>query len=454
MSEYRATAAQSQGIPLTRATTDRAAKALRTPSITYFSLSFPELTQTFVFNEMRHLKALGADIDVVALRPPLTDMSDLPQQYGFGERIAYADPAMVERNKAQRLELAARSAARLIAAGRGEGVWRLLRSGADSQALTRSMNLHIAASFQRGGPESDLIVSHFGPAGRVAARLKAMGLVKAKLATVFHGYDVTQYLDGKSADTYCELFETADLLITISDLWHRRLIELGAPPDKIETLRLGIDCKAFDYQPRRIVYGEPIRLVTVGRLTEKKGHRYTIEAFADLVARNPDLPIHLDIVGSGPQLGELKALITALGLSDRVQLLGGISHDEVRALLDEAHIFLLHSVTAADGDMEGIPVSIMEAMAMGLPVASTRHSGIAELVADGRSGLLVDERDVAGFADALDRLIGDSAMVERMGREGRAIIERDYNADRQAERLLARLQRLAGMPARSGTWSS
>jgi len=99
-------------------------------------------------------------------------------------------------------------------------------------------------------------------------------------------------------------------------------------------------------------------------------------------------------------------------------------------------------------------VSIMEAMAMGLPVASTRHSGIAELVADGRSGLLVDERDVAGFADALDRLIGDSAMVERMGREGRAIIERDYNADRQAERLLARLQRLAGTPARSSTWSS
>ncbi|HTJ58442.1 MAG TPA: glycosyltransferase [Devosiaceae bacterium] len=442
MSEASATAAKGE-LPSAQQSSGPSATRRTAPRITYFSLSFPELTQTFVFNEMRHLKALGADIDIVALRPPRNEMSDLPQRYGFGERIAYADPGVVVRNRTQRIGLAGRSAARLVAAGRGDGVWRLLRSGADSQSLTRSMNLHIAARLRARGAEGDVLLCHFGPAGRVAAHLKAMGLIKAPLVTVFHGYDVTQYLDDKSPAEYRELFQSADLLIAISDLWHRRLLELGAPPEKIETLHLGIDCSAFEYRPRRIEPGEPIRFVSVGRMTEKKGHRYTVEAFAELASRHPELDLKLDIAGSGPLFDELQGLVNRLGLSQRVRLLGGINHDEVRRLLDAAHIFVLHSVTAGDGDMEGIPVSIMEAMAMGLPVASTLHSGIPELVADGRSGLLVAERDAQAFADALGRLIGDPALVEGMGRDGRAIIERDYNADLQAERLLGRLSEIS-----------
>jgi colanic acid/amylovoran biosynthesis glycosyltransferase len=443
MNELRLSASAGNELPLVRQAGDAGPIArVAPPAITYFSLSFPELTQTFVFNEMRHLKALGADIDVVALRPPRNEMSDLPQLYGFGERIVYADPGLAVRNRMQRIQLAAESVLRLAASGRASGAWRLARSATESGSLNRSMSLHLAARFKHGGSAENIVLCHFGPAGRVAARLKASGLLKGRLVTVFHGYDVTQYLDDNPPEIYRELFAQADLLITISDRWRGRLLELGAPSEKVETIRLGIDCAAFEYKPRCLAPGGPVRLISVGRLTEKKGHRFTIDALAQLAARRPDIDFRLDLVGSGPGLEQLRTQIASLGLNSRVRLLGGINHDQVRALLDDAHIFVLHSVTAADGDMEGIPVSIMEAMAMGLPVVSTRHSGIPELVADGRSGFLVEERDATAFAERLEQLIKDPALIGSMGRAGRTIIEADYNADRQAARLLGRLGKL------------
>jgi colanic acid/amylovoran biosynthesis glycosyltransferase len=405
-------------------------------ALTYFSLSFPELTQTFVFNEMKRLRDIGTEVDVVAMRPPSGDISDLPYRYGFGDSIVYIDAAS-RPSRAHRFMAAARSTLSLLATGHGRHLARYLSERADRP---RWRTLALAAQLARTQPA--IVHCHFGTAGREIARLRALGLTGAKLTTVFHGYDLTQYLDGKPSETYRELFDEVDLMLPISDLWRQRLIELGADEQKVATVRLGIDCDAFEFRARGLAPGEPVRIISVGRMTEKKGHRYTIEAVANLAARRPDLDIRLDVVGNGPLLKQMREMVARLGIGNRIVLHGGLTNGEVRELLEQAHVFVLHSVTANDGDMEGIPVSIMEAMAMGLPVVSTRHSGIPELVADGVSGFLVEERDVATTAEAIERLADDPELVARMGREGRAIVERDYNAERQARRLHALLTSL------------
>ncbi|WP_082928843.1 glycosyltransferase [Rhizobium bangladeshense] len=407
-------------------------------NVTYFSLNFPELTQTFVYNEMRGLKDLAVDIDVVALRRPASNVSSLPEQYGFSDRIRYVQ---ADKRRLSRIAALVRGAIRLLARADFRTLWRLATMRDSEIRLPISQKLRLAASLQPGSSPSNVIHCHFGPAGRVVAHLKKLGLIKVPMTTVFHGYDITQYTDGRP-EIYRELFEQADLLLPISDLWRRRLIDLGAPTEKITTIRLGVDCDAFDYKLRTIPAGQRTRFITIGRMTEKKGHRFTIQAFSQLVSRRPDLDLSLDIVGNGPLFGDMRSLAEASGHSDRIQFHGGLPHQEIKRLLDEAHIFVLPSVTAADGDMEGIPVSIMEAMAMGLPVVSTRHSGIPELVVDGSSGRLVDEKDVPALSSAMEDLASSPDLVGTMGSQGRMIIEQGYNERSQARSLKQALQQL------------
>ena len=407
-------------------------------NVTYFSLNFPELTQTFVYNEMRGLKNLAVDVDVVALRRPASNVSSLPEQYGFSDRIQYVQ---AEKRRLSRIAALVRGGSRLLARADFRTLWRLATMRDSEIRLPISQKLRIAASLQPGSSASNVIHCHFGPAGRVVAHLKKLGLIKVPITTVFHGYDITQYTDDRP-DIYRELFEQADLLLPISDLWRRRLIDLGAPPEKIKTIRLGVDCNAFDYKLRTISAGQRTRFITIGRMTEKKGHRFTIQAFSQLASRRPDLDLSLDIVGNGPLFDDMRSLAEGSGHPDRIQFHGGLPHQEIKRLLDEAHIFVLPSVTAADGDMEGIPVSIMEAMAMGLPVISTRHSGIPELVADGSSGRLVEEKDVPALSSAMEELASSPDLIGTMGSKGRMIIEQGYNEQSQARSLKQALQQL------------
>ena len=149
---------------------------------------------------------------------------------------------------------------------------------------------------------------------------------------------------------------------------------------------------------------------------EKKGIEYSIRAFAQVAAKHPQA--RYDIVGDGPLHHDLAKLIAELGLADRIKLHGALAGESVRQLLSEADIFVLASVTAANGDCEGTPVSLLEAQACGVPVISTKHTGIPEIVLDGKTGFLVSERDVQGLAEKLELLISDPALRARIGRAG------------------------------------
>jgi colanic acid/amylovoran biosynthesis glycosyltransferase len=173
---------------------------------------------------------------------------------------------------------------------------------------------------------------------------------------------------------------------------------------------------------------------------EKKGIEYAIKAIAKIAEDYPNIIYR--IVGDGSLRESLEALVLDLKISDNVKLLGWMTQEQVRQLYDDSHIFILPSVTAADGDREGQALVLQEAQAMGLPILSTLHNGIPEGVLDGKSGFLVPERDVDALAEKLRYLVTNPEVWAKMGRQGRAYVEERYNIEQLNEQLVEIYQKL------------
>ncbi|MGH8610538.1 MAG: glycosyltransferase [Gammaproteobacteria bacterium] len=276
-----------------------------------------------------------------------------------------------------------------------------------------------------GKHDVELIHAHFGPAG--LQMLPVAQRLGVPLLVTFHGYDASRLLTNEH---YCaalkKLFAYASP-VAVSQAIAERLRAAGADPVRLKMLYIGVPVDEFRYVERVAIAekkrrGETIRFLQVARLVEKKGTEYTLKAFREL--RCTHRSCTLTIAGEGPLLGKMRALAKELGIDDAVVFAGKVTAAEVLQLMGDADVCLQHSVTASDGDCEGLPTVLMEAMASGLPVISTRHSGIPELIDDGVSGYLVDERDVAGYAVKLRAIL--RCGVE-MGRRGRAVVESRFN---------------------------
>jgi colanic acid/amylovoran biosynthesis glycosyltransferase len=233
---------------------------------------------------------------------------------------------------------------------------------------------------------------------------------------------------------YGPLFRMGDLYTANTRFTRDRGIALGCPPERIVTLPMGIDLSKFRFTPRHLLPGEPIKILTVGRLVEKKGIEYAVRAVARVA--HTGRKILYRIVGDGPLRDAIERLITDLHLGERVQLLGAKTKDEVRDLYADSHLFILSSVTASDGDKEGQGLVLQEAQAAGLPVLSTLHNGIPDGVRNGESGFLVPERDVDALAGRLTELVEHPQRWPAMGRAGRAHMEAHYDVERLTDRLV------------------
>lgn len=400
--------------------------------IAFIVTEFPTLSETFILNQIAGLLDRGHQVDIYAkklrkepkIHPIVTQYQLLQCTYYFP---SIPHHPLLQALKGMKLFLTHFWINPLL-------LLRLVNVFTyGSQAL--SFYLVYKAIPFLGKPPYDIIHCHFGPNGIYAKNLRKMGILQGKLVTTFHGYDISLNLHKYGDWVYNSLFEAGDLFLPISYCWQKRLIELGCDPQKIKVLRMGIDCRLFQFTPRGMNSTKTADILTIGRFVEKKGIEYGIRAVALLIRSG--YCVKYKIIGDGPLRNHLQKLSEELQVSQHVLFLGWQQQEEVAIELAAADIFLAPSLTSQEGDQEGIPVVLMEAMAMGLPVVSTLHSGIPELVQDGLSGFLVPERDVDALASKLRYLLDHPERWSQMGQVGREFVEKYYNARDLQEQLEA-----------------
>jgi len=290
--------------------------------------------------------------------------------------------------------------------------------------------LRFAAALARAAP-FDIVHAHYGD---LALELGvAAELVSAPLVASFYGYDCSSYPRRYGENVFAPLFARAALVTALSEVMAERLRALGCPADRIRLHRIGVDTSAFS--PSAPARTATPRLLTVARLVEKKGVDTLIRALALL---RPEFPaLRLDLVGDGPLRPGLERLASAEGLAEAVRFHGAQSEIRIVEFMRDADCFVLASVTGADGDEEGTPTALMEASSMALPVVSTWHSGIPEVVLDGQTGLLVPPGDIEALADRIRRLLRDPDLRRRLGDRGRAHIAEHFDMPVLTRRLEA-----------------
>ncbi|MEW6202339.1 MAG: glycosyltransferase [bacterium] len=269
-----------------------------------------------------------------------------------------------------------------------------------------------------------VIHAHFGPVGCSLFHIKAK--INLPLMTSFYGQDASALLHRKHyREAYRKLFEQCEIVSVLSEDMKKSLSDAGCPQEKIRIHHLAVDMETIAMREREPDSSDEIRILFAGRMVEKKGVEYLLRAFS--LVRNMGINARLILAGEGPLQHRIEQTANELNVKNHVEIMGMRTRDEVLRLMRGAHIFTLFSVTAGDGDREGTPTVIIEAGAVGLPVVSTLHAGIPEMVDDGRSGFLVAERDVESFAEKLARLCADSALRCTMGQEGRKKMEREFS---------------------------
>jgi glycosyltransferase involved in cell wall biosynthesis len=268
----------------------------------------------------------------------------------------------------------------------------------------------------------DVVLAEYGNTGTRVA--EACQRSRVPLVVHFHGYDASVRTVVTENGCYRDVFASSAGIVAVSRHMEEGLLKLGAPRGKVHYNPYGVDLARFAVADPST--SEPVFLA-VGRFVEKKAPHLTLLAFARVLKEYPR--VRLRMVGDGPLLPVCKDLARELELTDAVTFLGSQPHDAVQVEMQQARAFVQHSVEASNGDCEGTPVAILEAGASGLPVVSTRHAGIPDVVEDGRTGFLVDERDVVGMAERMGRLARDPGLTGQLGGEAARHIRANYSMD-------------------------
>ncbi len=271
--------------------------------------------------------------------------------------------------------------------------------------------------------------------GHIAAHL--LPLVRAwpnPSIVSFHGADVMVDMNKPAyRETTRQMLDAVKLVLVRSESLRRAVVDLGCDDKKVEVQRSGIPLDEFRFRERNFVAGAEWRFVQAGRLIEKKGLPVTLRAFARFLRQYPDST--LTIAGEGPLLGQLQALARQLKIDKRVSFTGFISQEQLRDVYYTSHIFLHPSETGSDGNQEGIPNSMLESMASGLPVFATRHGGIPEAIESGVSGVLVPEHDHEELARALLSAAREPDFLSRIAHAGAGVVRERFDLRMQAQRL-------------------
>jgi len=271
--------------------------------------------------------------------------------------------------------------------------------------------------------------------GHIAVHLLPLIRVWPKPTVVsFHGADVLVDMDKRAyRQAAKEMLATVTRVFVRSTSLQRAVVELGCDESKIDVVRTGIPLEEFPFRERDFPENGEWRFLQASRLVQKKGIATTLHAFTNFLQQFPKAT--LTIAGEGPMLAELKELTRRLKIGDQVVLPGFLRPEKLRELYYASHIFLHPSETGSDGNQEGIPNSMLEAMATGLPVFATEHGGIPEAIDNGVTGILVPERDHEALSRALLDAIGDRLLLMRLARNGANAVARKFDQRGQIRQL-------------------
>lgn len=401
--------------------------------LTYLHGRYPVLTETFIDREILRLLASGVDLRIVSIRRPSDELSVAQRE--LSRRVEYLLPA-------SRLGVATAM------------LWGLLRhpitflrtlawllSRRHPPGTVTRTALHfvtgVYAAWRLRDRRGVHIHAHF------VDRAATVALVASRLLGTT--YSVTAHAQEIYVNPVLlkERIGEAAFAVTCTEYNLRHLrAELGARATRrLSRLYHGMDLTGDRGSGEEGPERDRGFIVSVAQLWERKGLRYLVEACGTLRDRGTDF--RCEIIGDGPQRDELRSIIDRLSLADHVVLTGPLPFPEVVQRYRRAGVFVLPCVVTDEGDRDGIPNVILEAMASHLPVISTPVSGIPEVIRDGDTGLTVPERDPAAIADAVERLIADPALAGEIAERASALVRAEFDMARNVDRLLAQFQAVA-----------
>ncbi|MFW6195856.1 MAG: glycosyltransferase [Thermoplasmatota archaeon] len=360
--------------------------------IGYVIDKFPKVSETFIYNEVKGLNK-KQDLRVFSIE-------DVDEKVSEDIEVVYGEKFYRKGIK---------------------GIGSFLKGNLLDRSMIETYYNMVASKFRKHGQDLNIIHRHF-PTNSVVYYLANELEIPYTITT--HARDIF------SEERYGhleELLKGSGKIVTISDYNKRYLInEFKVPPEKVKKIHMGIDTEKFSPSPPQ---GDITHILTVARLVEKKGICDGIESVARIADDHPNL--EYNIVGKGPLEEDLKDLVHKLDLEDRVNILGRVSEKKLLEEYEKADIFLLPCIVASDGDRDGIPVVLMEAMAMEKIVISTSVSGIPELIEDNKNGIIVDPNQPEKIAQKITQIVEGELDIESICRNARDKVRKDFNIQDQ-----------------------
>lgn len=306
-------------------------------------------------------------------------------------------------------------------------VFQQPQSGLPKMVNTLCFHLNLSLPFYRKVIEEqspDIIHAHFGYDGfrmyRVAQK------TETPLVVSFYGSDVSRLPTELGwPRRYRKLAQHAQKFVAASELMKSQLVDLGFPKDDIQIIRFGINIEKFCFKNG---FNPKNRLMMVGRMVEKKGFKYALQTI-HLLKNRENRIVYLDLYGDGPLRENLKKQCRELGVDDQVQFHGYVSNTRVRDELQKHSLLLAPSVTASDDDKEGLPNTVLEAMASGVPVIGSDHAAIPEAVHHKETGFLVPEKEPKSMASAVAEILDGNQDIETIRHNARTLIEEQYSVE-------------------------
>lgn len=398
------------------------------PGTAYVLMMYPRFSETFIVSEILAREAAGDRIEIFSLKPT-NDSRFHPELARVQAPVTYIERPI----KTLDLWINLQSA---VAAGLTDAVGRNLAELAAATPGDAAQAINLATALQ--GRNIRHMHVHFASGATTVARL-ASAITGIPFSFTAHAVDI--FHESVCDEDLRIKLEQAHHAVTISRFNLRYLRRrFPSSTSRLYLVRNGLDLERFPYRDPRPI-GATVRIAAVGRLIEKKGFQYLLPAAAELLEQGRSLDLR--IAGTGVLADELAASTERLGLGGHVRLLGPQTQDQVRELLDWSDVFVAPCVIGADGNADGMPTVLLEAMATGVPCVSTAVTGIPEVVRNGSTGVLVRPGSPRALARAIHTL--GSAATDRVSiaRAARARIEEDFDVRRQAEllRSLSRVER-------------